>query len=289
MKTDLTVVILTYNEEIHIERCINNVLDWSAYIYILDSYSTDKTADLAEKFGAEVFYRKFDDYSSQRNYAIKELPIKTEWLLFLDADEYLTEALKKEITLTIAINSDVSGYYIKRRFYFMDKWIKYGGYYPTWLLRLFKPKIANCEGNVNEHIHVSGKTSSLKNDFIDDNKKGFAAWIEKHNNYSKLEAEQLFQLKINSDNNDVNIGTQQAERKHWIKLKIWNNLPILLRPLIYFLYRYFFRLGFLDGKKGFIYHFMQGYVFWLWVDIKYLELKLSTKVHLNKNNSNLPK
>jgi glycosyltransferase involved in cell wall biosynthesis len=278
MKTELTVVILTYNEEIHIERCINNVIGWAANVFILDSFSTDETTELALKSGAEVFYRRFDDYSSQRNFAIKELPVKTEWMLFLDADEYLTEALKNEITFTLSTNNDISGYYIKRRFYFMNKWIRYGGYYPTWLLRLFKTKMATCEGNVNEHIQVTGKTSNLKNDFIDDNKKGFSSWIDKHNNYSTMEAEQLFQLKMQAMQKGIKIGKEQAQRKHWVKLVLWNRLPVLVRPMIYFLYRYFLRLGFLDGRKGFIYHFMQGYVFWMWVDIKYLELKSMMKI-----------
>jgi hypothetical protein len=273
-KIPLTVVILTYNEELNIKFALQNVIDWAANIVVLDSYSNDRTLEILNSFGVTVYFREFDNYSKQRNYAINEIAYKTDWMLFLDADEYLTEELKDEVSelfLNGKIN-DFDGYYLKRRFYFLGKWIKYGGYYPTWILRLFKIDKANCERDINEHITIKGnKTGKLLNDFVDSNNKDFTAWISKHNKYSTFEATQFnTETLINP-----NFWGKQPERTAWIRKFIWNKImPPLLRPFIYFFYRYFFRLGFMDGKIGFIYHFMQGLVFLLIIDIKFLENKL---------------
>ena len=277
MKSNLTVVILTYNEEINIKQSLSNVIDWAEHVYVLDSGSTDETCNIAKEMGAEVFYRKFDTYAKQRTYAMKELPIKTEWMLFLDADEYLFDELKDEISTTIT-STDFDGFYLKRRFYFMNGWIKYGGYYPTWILRLFKHKLASCHRDMNEHIKVDGKVGYLKNDFVDENQKGITDWLDKHNRYVSFEAQELLNFEENKKNNkkDVmsNLFGSQAERKRWIREKIWNPLlPPFVRPFIYFFYRYIIRLGFLDGKAGFVYHLIHGLFYRLLIDVKYLELK----------------
>ncbi|EKD71437.1 MAG: Glycosyl transferase family 2 [uncultured bacterium] len=273
MQIHLTVIILTYNESIHIDRAIKNVSKWADKIIILDSYSEDDTVEKASTFGIEVIYRKFDNYKNQREYAIEYVKNKTEWLFFLDADEYLTEELKQEIK-SETIKSDISGYYIPRRFIFMNKWIKWGGYYPIYLLRLFRPEHAYLDGVINEHVKVSGKIDYLKNDFVDHNLKGINSWIEKHNSYATFEALELIRYKAKQYHfKKINIFSTQSERKQWLRYNIWNRLPIVIRPPLYFIYRYFFRLGFLDGKEGFIYHFLQGFWFWLLIDIKYIESK----------------
>jgi len=272
--TPLTVVILTFNESVNIRQAIGNTISWAQAVFILDSGSQDDTVEIAQSMGTQVFHRAFDNYAAQRNYAIKALPIATDWMLFLDADEYLTEALKAEISDLLAGQPEHQGYYLKRRFYFMGKWIRYGGYYPTWLLRLFRRDAAFCEREINEHIRVNGTTGQLKNDFADNNKKDFSEWLNKHNKYASFEAQQLILPQTNSGN----LTGSQADRKQWIRVNIWNKMmPPLLRPFVYFFYRYFLRLGFLDGKIGFIYHFMQGLVFFLLIDIKYLELKFKNK------------
>ena len=280
-KIPVTVVILTFNEEIHIERAIANVKEWAQSVFILDSGSQDKTCLIAEKMGAKVFYNKFETYSKQRNFAIKELPIETEWMLFLDADEYILEDLKNEIALVLP-TAQCNGFYLKRRFYFMGKWIKYGGYYPTYILRLFKRKFATCEREINEHIKVEGEVKTLKGDFVDENLRGISEWTEKHNKYSTFEAQDLYRREQEGiDEGEVaKLFGKQNERKRWIVKKIWNPLmPKLLRPFIYFIYRYFFRLGFMDGRRGFIYHFLQGLWFWFLVDVKYFEMKRKNKLY----------
>ncbi|MCZ2100756.1 MAG: glycosyltransferase family 2 protein [Chitinophagales bacterium] len=271
----LSVVILTYNEELNIRQVLDNIVGWADEIIVVDSYSTDKTLEIIKDFPVNLYQRKFDNYANQRNFAIKEIPKANEWMLFLDADEYLTEELKTEI-LEELINSKYNGYFLKRRFYFMGKWIKYGGYYPTKLLRLFKWRVASCERDINEHIHVDGETGVLKYDFADKNNKNFHDWIDKHNRYSDFESTQF---KKEKDPNAIFFGNN-TQRKLWIRDRIWNRLmPPLIRPFIYFFYRYFIRLGFLDGKIGFIYHFMHGLVFYFIIDVKYLEKSQK----LNKN------
>ena len=275
MQYKLTVVILTYNEEIHIERAIRNVLNWADKIIVLDSYSQDRTVDLAKTLGAEVISRKFDDYKNQRQFAIDYCKNLTEWMLFLDADEYLLDALKDEILIKLKSTVDVAGYYLCRRAIFMGKWIRYGGYYPTYILRLFKPQLARLDEAVNEHVMVSGQTAKLRHDFVDRNLKDISFWLDKHNRYTSLGARDLILLREKKINKAKNLRfTVQAERKRWIRENIWDRFPLLIRPFIYFFYRYVIRLGFLDGRVGFIYHFLQGGLNYFLIDVKFLEEKM---------------
>lgn len=268
----LTIVILTYNESIHIARAIQNVSGWADHIIVLDSYSQDDTVEIAKKLGAEVIFRKFDDYKNQRQYVIDYCKNITEWMLFLDADEYLLDELKQEIKETLSVQTNIVGYYIARRAIFMGKWLKYGGYYPIYLMRLFKPETARYNEIVNEHVVLDGLVGKLRNNFVDHNLKGIDFWVEKHNKYATLEAEELWRakkMKQKSTRLDFSI---QVERKKWVRENIWNNLPCLLRALLYFNYRYFLRLGFLDGKQGFIYHAMKAGFLWFLVGVKYIEM-----------------
>lgn len=277
VRVGVSVVILTYNESIHIKRAIDNVIAWCDEVVILDSNSTDDTTAIAEACGAKVYYRAFDNYAAQRNYAINNLPLQNEWMFFLDADEYLSEALKTEIAAELSVEVAYAGFLIKRRFIFQDKWIRHGGYYPIWLLRLFKRSLANVDREINEHVTVKGTTTSLKNYFSDHNLKSLGDWIEKHNRYSKMEAEQFVlhkERKRNKIKDEMaNISGTSAEQKRWVRIHIWNELPPLIRPFIYFTWRYFFRLGILDGKQGFIYHYLHGFWYPFVTDVKYLELK----------------
>lgn len=287
-KTPITVVILSYNEAINIKQALTNVVGWAQDVFVLDSHSTDNTTDIALSMGATLFYRSFDNYAKQRNYAIKELPIVTEWMLFLDADEYLTEELKSEISRLFENKESIKfdGYYLKRRFYFMDKWIRHGGYYPTIILRLFKKNNAICEREINEHIQIEGEVGYLRNDFVDYNRKNFAEWLNKHNKYSNMEAQQLL---VSSDLKAPILGSS-LERKHWMRENLWVNMPPLLRPFFLFFYVYIIRLGFLDGRAGFIYHFMHALCYRFIIDIKYLEMKKSRKnISRHQNIENVTK
>jgi glycosyltransferase involved in cell wall biosynthesis len=279
---NLTVIILTFNEEVNIKHSVTNVINWAKDVFVLDSGSTDKTIEIAKELGAKVFYRKFDTYAKQRNYAIKELPIETEWILFLDADEYLTEELKKEIE-DVLLNTDKDGFYLKRRFYFMGRWIKHGGYYPVKLLRLFKKDKGKVERDINEQFIVNGKVGELQYDFIDENHKGIADWIDKHNRYSSFEAQELLNYelrqKLNQKDNYANLFGTSPQRKRWIREYIWNPLlPPLIRPFLYFFYRYFYRFGFLDGKEGLMFFLLHSFCMVLPTSVKYYELKRKEKL-----------
>jgi glycosyltransferase involved in cell wall biosynthesis len=270
----LTIVILTYNEEIHIARAINNVLSWADKIIVLDSYSQDKTVEIAANLGAEVVFRKFDDYRNQRLHAIDYCKDKTEWMLFLDADEYLLDKAKDEIIAVVHQKNNIAGYYLPRRFIFMKKWIRYGGYYPCYLMRLFEPKKATIYGAVNEHILIDGEVAKLKYDVVDHNLKDVAAWVNKHNKYTDLEALRLWQSKSTKEKSGFFASFMKLEWKDWVRENIWNHLPLLIKPFFYFFYRYFIRLGFLDGKVGFIYHLLQGWWYYFMIDVKYIEIKM---------------
>ena len=269
IKNKVSVIILTFNEGENIARSIQNTISWAHQVIVLDSYSEDNTVEIANSLGAMVVQRKFDNYSAQRNYAIQKIQIETDWILFLDADEYLSEYLIQEINAELD-NPIADGYYLKRRFYFNGKWIRWGGYYPTWILRLFKKDKGIFQREINEHLVLNGTASKLKNYFADDNLKPMRFWWQKHIDYAQKEAYSLFER--NSNNIKVNLWGSQSDRKLWIRYKIWNNLPPYIRPFLYFFYRYILRFGFLDG---FIFHFYHGFVYYLIIDSFYMELKKS--------------
>jgi len=258
MKLPISVIILTYNEELNIEQCLKSVAGWANEIIIVDSFSKDKTLEIAKKYTNKIAERTFINQAEQFNWALDNLEIKNDWILRLDADEYLTEELKNEINEKLKNAPDnINGFYIKRRIYFMSRWIKHAGVYPLWLLRLFKRGKGKSElKEIDEHIILlEGKAEELKNDFIHDDKKSLSDWIEKHNSYSTREVETILNLK-----SEIPALGGQPARKRWLKEKFYYRLPLFCRAFGYFIYRYFFCLGFLDGKEGLIYHFLR--IFW---------------------------
>lgn len=270
MRTDVAVIILTYNEEKNLSHALESVCGWAKEVFVFDSFSTDATLEVARRLSCNVVQHRFENFGRQRNAALDTLPITAEWILFLDADEWLTEDLKREIDATVARHPEENGFYIKRRLLWEGAWIK-RGYYPTWILRLFRRGEGRCEERaVNEHIVVDGKTGRLNADFMHEDHNGLARWVEKHNGYAEREAEALF-----TDTTELQLSPfgAQAERKRWLKVRVWNRLPPLVRPVIYFGYRYFLRGGVLDGSAGFTYHFMQGLWLQMLIDMKYLETK----------------
>jgi glycosyltransferase involved in cell wall biosynthesis len=273
----LAVVILTYNEEANIAQALLSVVGWADEIHILDSLSTDRTVEIARQYGSHISENKFVDYAKQRNHALEELPIRSEWVLFLDADEWLPDALKQEISSLIASNPRENGFYINRRLIWMGRWIR-RGYYPSWILRLFRYGKGRCEDrSVNEHMIVEGATGRLRHDFMHEDRKSVTDWIAKHNAYATREAHELRNTRAARSDREIEVqllGTQ-AQRKRWLRYQVWNRLPPLLRPFFYFFYRYVLAGGFLDGREAFAFHFLQGLWFPMLIDIKYLEMKMS--------------
>jgi len=290
MKTSISAIILTYNEELNLEKCLKSVAGLASEVFIVDSYSKDKTLEIAKKYSCKIVKHPFENQAKQFNWALDNLKIKTEWILRLDADEYLTDELKKEIIETlskeeISINqlnphksasTIINGFYIKRRVHFMGRWMKYGGYYPVWFLRLFRyGKARYEEREVDEHaVLLSGQASRLKNDFIDENRQKLEWWIGKQNNHSSREV--LALLREGEEENKIRVSPSffgnQAEQKRWLKEKLFMKSPMFFRAWLYFIYRYFFRLGFLDGKEGLIFHFLSAMWYRFITDAKLYEI-----------------
>lgn len=271
---DVAVIVLTGNEEANIAQALDSVTGWAREIFILDSFSTDRTLEIARAYGCHIAQHRFDNYGTQRNVALDTLPIRSEWVLFLDADEWLPDALKQEISAVLAARPQANGFYLNRRLIWMDRWVRHG-YYPSWILRLFRRGTGRCEDrDVNEHLIVEGATAQLHQDFIHQDRKGLTAWIAKHNDYATRSARALLATAATADREiAARFAGTQAERTRWLRLRVWNRMPPLVRPFFYFFYRYVLKGGFLDGVPGFIFHFMQALWFPLLIDAKYLELK----------------
>ena len=287
MLPNLSVIIMTYNEENNLAQALSSLDGCVDNIYILDSGSTDKTVEIADRFDCKVYQNKFENYAKQRNYALDNLPIDTKWVLFLDADEWLLDELKNEIT-TVTNSEDANdGYYINRRMIWMGKWIK-RGYYPIWILRLFKYGQGRCEDRqVNEHIVVEGEVGYLKNDFMHEDLKPTSEWAEKHVRYANQEAEEELRRRRDEKQKEIEVRFlgSQAERKRWIRYRVWNRLPLFIRPFMFFFYRYILSGGFLDGKPALIYHLLHALWFPMLIDIRVWELirdaKNKAKVKVN--------
>lgn len=275
--TDLSVIILTHNEAKHIERCIRSIQAVTDKIFIVDSFSTDNTIEIATALGAKVVQNPWVSYAFQFNFGIKNNPFATTWLMRMDADEYLTPELAEELKAKLSsIATSVSGLYVKRRVFFMNQWIKHGGYYPIWLLRIWRSGIGTCEELwMDEHIKLSsGDTQQLQADIVDHNLNNLGWWTEKHNNYALREVIDLLNINYNFNDKETILpkffGTQE-QRKRYLKIK-YANLPLFTRPFLYFAYRYLIKMGFLDGKKGLIWHFLQGFWYRFLVDAKIYEV-----------------
>lgn len=272
---DISVIILTYNEKIHIERCINNAKKFAKDIYLVDCFSNDGTVEIAEALGAKVFQHPWENYSKQFNWALQNLPITTEWVWRMDADEYLSDSLIDELHLKIpSLSDDINGFTAPCLRIFMGKYIKHG-IIPLILLRLFKIKYAVCENRyMDEHIQLSeGKIETLGNPFYDDNLNGLTWWTNKHNGYATREAIDLLLTEYNllPQESVVNSGAHsESIRKKKLK---YIKLPLFWRAFAFFILRYFFRLGFLDGKEGFLWHFLQGFWYRTLADAKVYEIK----------------
>lgn len=271
----LAVVVLTYNEQENLAQALDSVVGWADEAFVLDSLSTDRTLEIARRYDCHIVQHKFEDYAKQRNYALDCLPIQSEWVLFLDADEWLPVDLKAEISALLAAAPAENGFYLKRRLLWMGRWIR-RGYYPTWILRLFRHGKGRCEDRaVNEHLIVEGKTGQLRCDFIHEDRKGLTDWIAKHNGYATREALELFNPRSDPGYHEVDTSLfgSQEQRRRWLRYRIWNHLPPLMRPFLYVFYRYVLTGGFLDGKAAFVYHFLHALWYPLLIDVKYLEMR----------------
>jgi len=278
--TNIFAIILTHNEEVHINRCITSILPVTDNIIVVDSYSTDKTVEIAKSLGATVYQRKWKNYADQFAWGGGQCPKESQWLMRMDADEYLEPDLQEEIPEILdSASLDLMGVYFKRKVFFHNQWIRHGGFYPQVLLRIWRNGFGYIEQRwMDEHIVLppGAKTIIAKGGLVDDNHKGITFWINKHNRYASRETVDVLNNKYHFLQQDQTLllsDDPQAKRKRFVKEKIYSALPTGLRAFLYFCYRYFFQLGFLDGGEGFIWHFMQGFWYRLLVDIKIDEIE----------------
>lgn len=274
----ISVLVLTYNEEANIQACLSSLVDWVTSIYIVDSGSSDLTLELARDFTDHIVVHEFVNQAQQFNWALDHLPLETEWILRLDADEIVLPELRDEIVRVLpGLPSTIAGLYLKRRVYFKGRWIKHGGYYPTWLLRLFRRGKARSEQlEMDEHIVLlEGESRRLRHDFVDFNRKDLAFWTIKHERFAAREAMVLMRQSEGNKIGEVEgaIWGNQPARRRWLKGTIYARSPLFLRAFVYFLYRYFLRLGFLDGPEGLVFHVLQGFWYRFYVDAKIWEQK----------------
>jgi len=279
MKAPVSIIVLTFNEETNIQPCLESVKDLTDEIFVLDSFSSDRTLDLARQYTPLIYQNAWVHWAHQRNWALDNLPITNEWVFFLDADELISKELGREIYDTLmAPPPNIEGYYIKRNFYFLGRWIKHGGYQSDFILRLFKKDKARSIGSgAREYVTVKGELGRLKNPMIHEDHKGIGVWIDKHNKLAGLEAMEALRLEAENGLTSKSVCAANIKVEHsfriWLRENVWARMPLFLRPFPYFLYRYIFQLGFLDGKEGFIYFFMHGLWFHILIDTKYLEFK----------------
>ena len=274
----LSVVVLTFNEERNLAACLASVVELASDVFVVDSGSTDRTASIAAEFGAHLVTHPFESHSKQWQWALTTLPIKSDWVLALDADQALTAELRRSIAERLPGWIDArtpAGGYLNRRQVFRGRWIRHGGYYPKYLLKLFRKDAVVLDANdlVDHHFHVNGPTVLLEGDLIEHNRNedAIAIWIAKHNRYAVQQAREETSRHAEPDRRPTRAFGSPDERTRWRK-RVWYRLPLYARPFGYFIYRYIFRLGFLDGKEGFIFHFMQAFWYRLLVDINRDEL-----------------
>jgi len=271
----LSVIILTRDEEANLPFALESLKPLAPEIFLVDSGSTDRTVEIARAAGCQVYLHRFENHAAQFNWAIDNLPIDTPWVMRLDADERLTLELASELLSVLpGLSGNVCGLEIKRRIYFWGRWIRHGGFYPTWLLRVWRKGFGRCEQRwMDEHMLVtSGRIVKLVSDLIDENHKGLTFWTDKHNRYADREARDL--IAMVSASNDRPSG--QMGRRRWVKQNFYSRLPLFWRAFFYWFYRYFILLGFLDGTAGFVFHFLQAWWYRALVDAKLYEMRFRT-------------
>ena len=278
----ITAIILTHNEELHIERCILSMKGVASELLIVDSYSSDSTLEIAHKHGARIIQNTWVNYACQFNFALTQLSASTEWVLRIDADEVLTEPLRQSIKgLSGPLLEGVAGIYWGRRMAFQGRLIRYGGVFPVQVCRLFRKGCGECENRwMDEHIKLEGPAIHIAGEMIDDNLNSLSWWIDKHNRYASREAIDLLNLEYGFFPHDSVAAlsvANQASRKRWIKEHVYARLPLGMRAFIYFIYRYVFRLGFLDGSQGTAFHFLQGFWYRYLVDAKVNEVRTAIR------------
>lgn len=267
----ITVIIPTLNEARHIRRCVGSARGLGRVI-VVDSGSTDGTQRIAREHGAEVVEHAWPGHAAQKNWALDTLAITTPWVLFLDADEYLTAAATDAIRASTG-SGRADGYLLPRAYVFLGRQLRYAWWYPDYQLRLFRRGRGRFEERrVHEHVIVDGETAAIDEPILHENLKGLSAFIERHNRYSDLEVDEL--LSPSPERKRGSMRGSWADRRRALKDRVWFRVP--MRPLVRFLWLYILRRGFLDGRRGLLFcQLIAMYDFM--IDAKLLERRLTLR------------
>lgn len=272
---DFTIIILTLNEELHLQRLLTSIKELGAPIYVLDSGSTDRTLAICAENNIQVKFHSFENHPKQWHQALNTFEIHTPWVIGLDADQTVTPELYRLLNnFTDLQHKDINGIYFNRKNIFRGKWVRHGGYYPVYLLKMFRYGTGYSDLNqkMDHRFLAPGKTRIWKNghlleENLKENKISF--WIAKHNTYSDLLATEEVDRMQNKSKQEIIPKYWGSPNEHtaWLK-RLWWRLPRYARPALYFGYRFILRLGFLDGQTGILFHFLQAFWFRLIVDVK---------------------
>ncbi len=275
----ISAVILTLNEEKNLPECLSSLRGWCQQVIVVDSGSTDRTLLIAKEHGALVLQHPFETHSTQWNWAFKNAPIQGEWILAIDADQRVSPELRDEIIPSVSsAPANIAGYYLPRKQIFRGRWIRHGGYWPKYLLKLFRKGTAQSDENdrLDSRFYVKGETQLLKNPLIEqnENEQAILFWLQKHLRYIELLAQEEHQRQHDKKEWPLQpSATGTPDQKALWRKTVWGRMPLYVRPFLYFSYRYFIRLGILDGPQGFLFHFLQAFWFRLMVDIRLAELE----------------
>jgi glycosyltransferase involved in cell wall biosynthesis len=264
----LAAIVLTKNEERDLPACLESLEGLATEVYVVDSGSTDRTEAVAEEYGARVISHPFTNQAAQFNWALENIPLAGDWILRIDADERISDGLREDLRAALReAPEDVTGLEIARRVRFLGRELRYGDTYPIWLLRIWRRGEGRCEDKwMDEHIVLrQGQVRRVQGDLIHDIPKDLTEWTAKHNGYASRECQEVTNQRAAA------ALEGQAGTKRWLKQNVYLRSPLFYRAFFYWFYRYFLKLGFLDGKQGLVYHILQGFWYRFLVDAKLYE------------------
>lgn len=279
-KLDLSVIILTGNEELHIRRCLDRICDIASEVFIVDCFSKDRTLEIAKEYPeVTILQNKWVNYATQFNWALENAPIKTKWVLRLDADEYLSNELKVELREKLPVlDEKYTGIVVPLQRVFLGREIRHGIAKGIKMLRFFQYGKAKSEiRQMDEHLELTeGESVEFNGPFSDDNLNNLSWWAQKHIGYAIREAVDLLDIEYDLTGSAVHTEISQIDEQALAKRRkkeAYARKPLFWRSFAYFVYRYFLRMGFLDGKEGFLWDFFQGWWYRTLVDAKVFEIK----------------
>ena len=274
----ITAIILSFNEEVHIRRCLERIAPLVQRTILVDSFSTDRTVEIARELGAEVHQHTFTNQAAQLQWALDTIPIDSDWIIRIDCDEYLEPALIDEIKAKLpTLPADVTALDVKLKVLFKGKFIRWGGYYRTWLTRLWRPDAGRMEQRwMDERLLITrGHAERLTGgDLVDASLKDIGWWTDKHNGYATRQMIDFIAREHGLIGEEAEGELTASARKRRGLRKLYGGAPLYLRAVLYYLRRYFLLGGFLDGRLGFVWHFLHGFWFFVLMDAKIDEARI---------------